>query len=53
MGGAYGIGFGVQLIFGFVATATTFKITTFVLLALVIGLFIVNEITISIIRKNN
>ena len=51
MGGAYGIGFAVQLIFGFVATATTFKITTFVLLALVVALFIVNEVTISIIRK--
>lgn len=51
MGGAYGIGFGVQLIFGFVATATTFKITTFVLLALVVALFIVNEITISLTRK--
>ncbi len=51
MGGAYGIGFGVQLIFGFVATATTFKITTFVLLALVLALFMVNELTISIVRK--
>lgn len=51
MGGAYGIGFGVQLIFGFVATATTFKITTFVLLALVMALFIANEATISIVRK--
>ena len=51
MGGAYGIGFGVQLIFGFVATATTFKITTFVLLALVACLFIINEITISIVKR--
>ncbi len=51
MGGAYGIGFAVQLIFGFVATATTFKITTFVLLALAVGLFIVNEITISLLTK--
>lgn len=51
MGGAYGIGFGIQLIFGFVATATTFKITTFVLLALVVALFIVNELTISVVRK--
>ena len=46
MGGAYGIGFGIQLIFGFVATATTFNITCFVLLALCIGLFLANEITI-------
>ncbi len=51
MGGAYGIGFGVQLIFGFVATATTFKITTIVLFALVAGLFVANEITISVLRK--
>jgi hypothetical protein len=51
MGGAYGIGFGVQLVFGFVATGTTFKITTFVLLALVVALFVVNEVTISIVRK--
>lgn len=46
MGGAYGIGFGIQLIFGFVATATTFNITCFVLLALCICLFLANEITI-------
>ena len=46
MGGAYGIGFAIQLIFGFVATATTFKITPFVLLALCVGLFMANEITI-------
>ena len=51
MGGAYGIGFAVQLVFGFVATAKTFKITTFVLLALVACLFIINEITISIVRR--
>jgi len=48
MGGAYGIGFAIQLIFGFVATATTFNITPFVLLALCIGLFIANEKTIKI-----
>lgn len=46
MGGAYGIGFGIQLIFGFIATATTFNITTIVLLVLCIGLFFANEITI-------
>ena len=51
MGGAYGIGFGVQLIFGFVATATTFNITTFVLIALCIGLFIANEITIKSVKQ--
>lgn len=51
MGGAYAIGFGVQLIFGFVATATTFNITTFVLLTLCIGLFVANEITIKSVKK--
>ncbi|MBR4890888.1 MAG: MFS transporter [Clostridia bacterium] len=51
MGGAYGIGFGIQLIFGFVATATTFNITTFVLIALCIGLFIANEITIKSVKQ--
>ncbi|MBR5246778.1 MAG: MFS transporter [Clostridia bacterium] len=51
MGGAYGIGFGVQLIFGFIATATTFKITSFVLLALAIGVFVANETTISLVKK--
>ena len=51
MGGAYGIGFGIQLIFGFVATETTFEITTFVLLAIAIATFIANEVTISFVKK--
>lgn len=51
MGGAYSIGFAVQLIFGFVATATTFTITPFVLLALCVGLFAANEITIKKLKK--
>ena len=45
MGGAYAIGFGVQLIFGYVATATTFKIMPFVLLSFCVLLFTMNEIT--------
>lgn len=40
MGGAYALGFGVQLLFGFTATATTFRITPFVLASLCIGLFV-------------
>ncbi len=52
MGGAYGIGFAVQLTFGYVATATTFKITLFVLLAFIILLYLVNEITIKTINKS-
>ncbi len=51
MGGAYGIGFGIQLIFGFVATATTFYITPFVLLALCVSIFLANEITIKSLKK--
>ena len=42
MGGAYFIGFASQLIYGFTATSTTFKITGFVLLALCAGLFLAN-----------
>ena len=34
MGGAYAVGFSVQLAFGFIASATTFQITPFVLLGL-------------------
>lgn len=51
MGGAYGIGFGIQLIFGFIATEITFEITTFILMAIAIGTFIANETTISLIKK--
>lgn len=43
MGGAYAIGFGFQLIYGFVATSVTFKITGFLLLALCVGLFLANK----------
>ncbi|MBR4286326.1 MAG: MFS transporter [Clostridia bacterium] len=55
MGGAYGIGFAVQLAFGYVATATTFNITPYVLLTLIILLFIINEVTLKLIksRKSN
>ena len=52
MGGAYAIGFAVQLTFGYIATATTFKITPFVLLGLIILLFTINEITIKTINKS-
>lgn len=52
MGGAYAIGFAVQLAFGFIATSTTFKITPFVLLGFILLLFTVNEITIKTINKS-
>ena len=51
MGGAYGIGFTIQLIFGYAATLITFKITPFVLLALCAGVYLANEITLKKIIK--
>lgn len=51
MGGAYGIGFAVQLIYGYVASATTFKITPFILIALVVGVFMAHKITLKKINK--
>ncbi len=51
MGGAYGIGFGIQLIYGLVAPATTFKITPFVLVALCLGCLLANEKTISSLKN--
>ncbi len=46
MAGAYGLGFACQLVFGYIATATTFKITPFVLLGFCALLYITNEIAI-------
>ncbi len=46
MGGAYAIGFACQLTFGYVATATTFKITPMVLLVFSIITFVANEVAI-------
>lgn len=52
MGGAYAIGFGIQLIYGYVASWTTFKITPFVLIALCTGLWTLNEITLKKTKKS-
>ena len=49
MGGAYAIGFAVQLAFGYIATATTFDITPFVLLTFSILRIDANEITLKLI----
>ena len=46
MGGAYGIGFIIQVIYGFWTTATTFRTTPFLLIALCIGVFAANEAAI-------
>lgn len=51
MGGAYAIGFGAQLIYGFTATSTSFKITGFVLLALCAGLFAANMTALKQIKE--
>lgn len=53
MGGAYAIGFLVQLIFGYTAAATTFKVTPVVLIAFCVLLFAMNEITIKKVVKQN
>lgn len=51
MGGAYGIGFAFQLAYGYLATATTFKITPFVLMILCVGVFLANEKTLRTLKK--
>lgn len=51
MGGAYALGFAVQLTFGYIATATTFNITPFVLLLFITLLFIDNEFTLQTLKK--
>lgn len=51
MGGAYVIGFAVQLMFGFVASATTFAITPFVLLALCAGVLLATFAALNALQK--
>ena len=46
MGGAYAVGFGTQLLFGYIASATTFKLLPFVLVVFCVLLFVVNEVTV-------
>lgn len=53
MGGAYAIGFGIQMIFGFAASATTFYVTPFVLLVLCVAMLSANEYTIRKLRKKS
>jgi len=50
MGGAYAMGFGISLIFGFLATATTFAITPFVLLALSAGVLLATAATLRTLK---
>lgn len=51
MGGAYGIGFAIQLVFGYAATLISFKIMPFVLLALCAGVYVANEVTLKKVKK--
>ena len=51
MGGAYAIGFSVQLVFGYLATATTFVITPFVLLVLCAGVLLATLVTLRTLKK--
>lgn len=50
MSGAYGIGFAVQFAYGYIASATTFAITPFVLLALCLGVIGATVVTLRKIR---
>ena len=51
MGGAYAVGFAVQLAFGFLATATTFTITPFVLLVLCAGVLLATAVTLKTLKN--
>lgn len=51
MGGAYAVGFAFQLVFGFVASATTFKITAPVLTAVCFSALLMHEITVRKIKQ--
>lgn len=51
MGGAYAVGFAFQLAFGYLASATTFKIMPYLLLVLGALAITMNEITLSKIKK--
>ena len=52
MGGAYAVGFGTQLLFGYIASATTFKLLPFVLVVFCVLLFVINEVTVRKTAKN-
>ena len=51
MGGAYIIGQVVQLVYGFIASATTFMITPFVLLVLCAGVLLATVITLRTLKQ--
>lgn len=51
MGGAYGIGFAVQLAYGYIASATTFRITPYILIVLCVGVPAATVVTLRKSRK--
>lgn len=51
MGGAYATGFAVQLLYGFIASATTFTITPFVLLILGAGVIGATLVTLKTLKQ--
>ena len=53
MGGAYAIGFACQLTYGYLASATTFRITPFVLLVLCAGVLLATAATLQKLKKTN
>ncbi len=53
MGGAYGTGFAIQLVYGYIASATSFKITPYVLILLIIGVFVAHKVTLNTLKKQN
>lgn len=53
MGGAYAMGFTVQLIYGYLASATTFAVTPFILLALAFGVVAATVYTLKVLKKDN
>ena len=53
MGGAYAIGFTIQLAFGFFATATTFAVTPVILLVLCAGVLGATLVTLNTLKKGS
>lgn len=53
MSGAYGIGFAIQFAYGYIASATTFAITPFVLLALGLGVIGATVVTLKALKTKN
>ncbi len=51
MSGAYGIGFAIQFTYGYIASATTFAITPFVLLVLGFGVIGATVVTLKALKK--